>query len=503
MITELEFKSLSAQGYNRIPLIVEAFADLETPLSLYLKLAYSNGPQGGGKFSFLLESVVGGERFGRYSFIGLPARTLLRASGFGAQARTEVVTDGQVVETAAGNPLDFIEAYQKRFKVALRPGLPRFCGGLAGYFGYDAVRYMEKKLENSCPPDQLGCPDILLLQCEELAVIDNLSGKLYLIVYADPKQPEAYANGKRRLRELKDKLRYSVSAPQVKPTQAHAAERPFGKAAYLKAVEEAKELIAAGDFMQVQVGQRISKRYTESPLSLYRALRSLNPSPYMYYYDMGDHHVVGASPEILVRQEVTEAGEQKVTIRPLAGTRPRGASLEQDKAAEVELVNDPKERAEHVMLIDLARNDIGRIAKIGSVKVTEAFAVERYSHVMHIVSNVEGILKDGMTNMDVLRATFPAGTLTGAPKVHAMELIDKLEPTKRGLYGGACGYISYAGDMDVAIAIRTGVIKDQTLHVQAAAGVVADSVPELEWKETEAKARALLRASELVEEGLE
>jgi anthranilate synthase component 1 len=500
VITELEFKSLSKDGYNRIPMIVEAFADLETPLSLYLKLAHS---QGGGKLSFLLESVVGGERFGRYSFIGLPARTLLRASGFGANARTEVVTDGQVVETAAGNPLDFIEAYQKRFKVALRPGLPRFCGGLAGYFGYDAVRYIEKKLEDTCPPDELGCPDILLLQCEELAVIDNLSGKLYLIVYADPKQPEAYANAKRRLRELKDKLRYSVSAPQVKPTQAHPAERPFAKAAYIAAVESAKEMIAAGDFMQVQVGQRISKRYTESPLSLYRALRSLNPSPYMYYYDMGDHHVVGASPEILVRQEHLGNGEQKITIRPLAGTRPRGASLEQDKAAEVELVNDPKERAEHVMLIDLARNDIGRIAKTGSVKVTEAFAVERYSHVMHIVSNVEGVLKDGMTAIDVLKATFPAGTLTGAPKVHAMELIDKLERTKRGLYGGACGYISFAGDMDVAIAIRTGVIKDQVLHVQAAAGVVADSIPELEWKETEAKARALLRAAELVEEGLE
>jgi anthranilate synthase component 1 len=500
VITELEFKSLSKDGYNRIPLIVEAFADLETPLSLYLKLAHA---QGGGRYSFLLESVVGGERFGRYSFIGLPARTLVRASGFGANARTEVVTDGEVVETATGNPLDFIEAYQKRFKVALRPGLPRFCGGLAGYFGYDTVRYIEKKLENSCPPDELGCPDILLLQCEELAVIDNLSGKLYLIVYADPRQPEAYANGKRRLRELKDKLRYSVSAPQVKPTQAHPAERPFAKADYIAAVERAKEMIAAGDFMQVQVGQRISKRYTESPLSLYRALRSLNPSPYMYYYDMGDHHVVGASPEILVRQESIGNGEQKVTIRPLAGTRPRGASVEQDKAAEVELVNDPKERAEHVMLIDLARNDIGRIAKTGTVKVTEAFAVERYSHVMHIVSNVEGTLKDGMTAIDVLKATFPAGTLTGAPKVHAMELIDQLERTKRGLYGGACGYISYAGDMDVAIAIRTGVIKDQTLHVQAAAGVVADSVPELEWKETEAKARALLRAAELVEEGLE
>ena len=499
MITELEFKSLASQGYNRIPLIVEAFADLETPLSLYLKLAFSRD---GGKYSFLLESVVGGERFGRYSFIGLPARTLLRAQGFGAQATTEVVRDGVVIETHQGNPLDFIAAYQQRFKVALRPGLPRFCGGLAGYFGYDAVRYIEKKLENTCPPDTLGCPDILLLECEELAVIDNLSGKLYLIVYADPGQPEAYVRGKKRLRELKDQLKYSVSAPVVKATQTYPSEREFAKADFLSAVERAKGLIEAGDFMQVQVGQRIKKRYTESPLSLYRALRSLNPSPYMYYYNFGEFHVVGASPEILVRQESTPEG-QKVTIRPLAGTRPRGATPEADRATEVELIHDPKERAEHVMLIDLARNDIGRIAKTGSVKVTEAFVVERYSHVMHIVSNVEGLLKDGMTSMDVLKATFPAGTLTGAPKVHAMELIDQLEPNKRGLYGGACGYLSYAGDMDVAIAIRTGIIKDGTLYVQAAAGVVADSVPELEWRETEHKARALLRASELVEEGLE
>ena len=500
MITELEFKSLAQDGYNRIPLMLEAFADLETPLSLYLKLAHTRN---GGQYSFLLESVVGGERFGRYSFIGLPARSHLRASGFGADAKTEVVTDGVVVETHQGNPLDFIAAYQKRFKVALRPGLPRFCGGLAGYFGYDAVRYIEKKLEASCPPDTLGCPDIMLLQCEELAVIDNLSGKLYLIVYADPAQPEAYANAKKRLRELKEQLKYSVSAPIVKPSQSHSTEREFAKADYIAAVERAKELIAGGDFMQVQVGQRIKKRYTESPLSLYRALRSLNPSPYMFFYNMGDFHVVAASPEILVRQESMPNGEQKVTIRPLAGTRPRASSPERDKEVEAELIADPKERAEHVMLIDLARNDIGRIAKIGTVKVTEAFAVERYSHVMHIVSNVEGTLLDGMSAIDVLKATFPAGTLTGAPKVHAMEIIDQLEPTKRGLYGGACGYISYAGDMDVAITIRTGVIKNQTLYVQAAAGVVADSVPELEWRETEAKARAVLRASELVEEGLE
>jgi anthranilate synthase component I len=500
MITELEFKSLQAEGFNRIPLVAEAFADLETPLSLYLKLAHGKNQ---GKHSFLLESVVGGERFGRYSFIGLPARSVLRASGFGADAKTEVLTDGVLVETIPGNPLEAIEAFQARFKVALRPGLPRFCGGLAGYFGYDTVRYIEKKLEKSCPPDTLGCPDIMLLLCEELAVIDNLSGKLYLIVYADPAKPEAYSQAKKRLRELKDQLRYSVTAPVVKQSQDYPAEREFAKADYLKAAARAKELIEAGDFMQVQVGQRIKKRFTESPLSLYRALRSLNPSPYMYYYHMGDFHIVGASPEILVRQEMTADKQQKITIRPLAGTRPRAATPEADKATEIELLADPKERAEHVMLIDLARNDIGRIAKIGTVKVTEAFQVERYSHVMHIVSNVEGILKDGMTSMDVLKASFPAGTLTGAPKVHAMEVIDQLEPSKRGIYGGACGYLSFAGDMDIAIAIRTGIVKDGTLYVQAAAGIVADSVPELEWKETEAKARAMLRAAELVEEGLE
>jgi anthranilate synthase component I len=494
VITELEFQSLAAQGHNRIPLIAEAFADLETPLSLYLKLA------GGAKHSFLLESVVGGERFGRYSFIGLPARTRLQSHGF----KTEVVTDGVVTESFEGNPLDFVAAYQKRFKVALRPGLPRFCGGLAGYLGYDAVRYIEPKLGTHWKTGGINTPDILLLQCEELAVIDNLSGRLYLIVYADPTKPEAYFNGKKRLGELNDKLRFSVTAPPVKRGPSYAVERQFDKAAYLAAVNTAKQYIAAGDMMQVQIGQRLKKRFTESPLSLYRALRSLNPSPYMYFYDMGDFQIVGASPEILVRQEqvvVDGNTQQKITIRPLAGTRPRGANPELDKALETELAGDAKERAEHLMLIDLARNDIGRIAQTGSVRVTDAFVVERYSHVMHLVSNVEGLLKPGMNNIDVLRATFPAGTLTGAPKVRAMQIIDELEPVKRGIYGGACGYISFAGDMDVAIAIRTGIIQNQTLYVQAAAGVVADSVPEMEWRETEHKARALIRAAELVEEG--
>ncbi len=493
MITELEFQSLAAEGYNRIPLISEAFADLETPLSLYLKLCAGAGQ---GKHSFLLESVVGGERFGRYSFIGLPARTVLKSSGL----RTEVLQDGRLIETNEGNPLEFIEAYQQRFKVALRPGLPRFCGGLAGYFGYDAVRYVEPKLAKTEKTGGLNTPDVMLLQCEELAVIDNLSGRLYLIVYADPGQSEAFHKGKKRLTELRDKLAYSVSAPRVSRSEAHPVEREFSRADYEAGVLKAKDYIAAGDCMQIVFGQRLRKRYTGSPLSLYRALRSLNPSPYMYFYDMGDFQIVGASPEILVRQEKTAAGTQ-VTIRPLAGTRPRGGTVEKDIALEAELKADPKERAEHLMLIDLARNDVGRIAETGSVKLTDAFAVERYSHVMHIVSNVEGTLKKGLTNMDVFRAAFPAGTLSGAPKIRAMEIIDELEPVKRGIYGGACGYLSFAGDMDLAIAIRTGVIQDQTLYVQAAAGIVADSVPELEWKETEAKARALLRAAELVEEG--
>jgi anthranilate synthase component 1 len=498
---ELEFKSLVAQGYNRIALVEEAFADLDTPLSLYLKLA---AVENGGKNSFLLESVVGGERFGRYSFIGLPAHTMIKASGFGDKAQVEVLVDGQVKETYQGNPLAFITAYQQRFKVAMVAGMPRFCGGLAGYFGYDTVRYIEPKLADTCPPDSLGCPDILLLQCEELAVIDNLSGKLYFIIFANPEHPDALSRAKDRMKELRERLRQPVHIPQTPVIASAPVQREFAKADYLSAVLQAKELIAQGDMMQVQIGQRLAKPYDASPLSLYRALRSLNPSPYLYYYHFDDHHVVGSSPEILVRQEWTpDHHERKVTIRPLAGTRPRGATPQQDFQLEQELVADPKERAEHVMLIDLARNDIGRIAKTGSVKVTESFVVERYSHVMHLVSNVEGILLDGMDNLDVLKATFPAGTLSGAPKVHAMELIDRFEPTKRGLYGGACGYLSYTGDMDLAIAIRTGIIKNNTLYVQAAAGIVADSVPESEWLETENKAKALLRAAELVEKGLQ
>jgi len=495
-MTELEFRSLANQGYNRIPLIAEAFADLETPLSLYLKLAQS---QNTGKNTFLLESVVGGERFGRYSFIGLPAKTLLRASG----ELVEIVTNGVVTETHEGNPLDFIEQFQARFKVALRPGMPRFCGGLAGYFGYDTVRHIERKLAGSAPKDDLGLPEIQLLVTEELAVIDNLSGKLYLIVYADPSQPEAFAKARQRLKELRVMLRRSVDVPVTTGSVRTEAIRDFSKEDYLAAVAKAHEYVMAGDLMQGQMGQRTRKPYVDSPLSLYRSLRSLNPSPYMYYYNFGDMQIVGASPEILVRNETSPAGERRVTLRPIAGTRPRGSTPERDAELAVELLADPKEIAEHVMLIDLARNDIGRIAETGSVKVTDRMVIEKYSHVQHIVSNVEGRLKQNLSNLDVLRATFPAGTLTGAPKVRAMEVIDELEPVKRGIYGGACGYLSFGGEMDVAIAIRTGVIKDGNLYVQAAAGIVADSIAEMEWQETENKARAVLRAAEQVQDGLD
>jgi anthranilate synthase component 1 len=495
-MTELEFKSLANAGYNRIPLISEAFADLETPLTLYLKLAQT---QNAGKNTFLLESVVGGERFGRYSFIGLPANTVLRTFG----SRTEIVRDGSVIETHDGNPLDFIESFQARFKVALSPGLPRFCGGLAGYFGYDTVRHIERKLADTTPRDDLGLPDIELMVTEELAVIDNLSGKLYLIVYADTTRPEAFSKARQRLKDLRMMLRRGVDAPVTSSSVRTDEIRDFSKEDYLKAVARAHEYVMAGDLMQVQIGQRIRKPYVDSPLTLYRALRSLNPSPYMYYYNFGDMQIVGASPEILVRNETAPDGTKKVTLRPIAGTRPRGATPERDAELSKELLADPKEIAEHVMLIDLARNDIGRIAETGSVRVTERMVVEKYSHVQHIVSNVEGKLKDGMSNLDVLRATFPAGTLTGAPKVRAMEIIDELEPTKRGIYGGACGYLSFGGEMDVAIAIRTGVIKDGMLYVQAAAGIVADSIPEMEWQETENKARAVLRAAEQVQDGLD
>ena len=493
-----EFNALAKQGFNRIPLVKEVLADLETPLSLYVKLSQAFGE----KNTYLLESVLGGERFGRFSFIGLPAKTIIRTVGTSSAPVNEVLNDGKVAETNSDNPLDFVDSYFKRFKVAVQPGLPRFCGGLAGYFGYDTVRYIESRLAKHHLPDELGLPDIQLMLTEELAVIDNVAGKIYFIVYADPSIANGFEKAQDRLKELLTCLGKPANMPASLASTKTELIRKFKAADFEDAVRKTKEYILAGDCMQVVIGQRISKPFTDSPLALYRALRSLNPSPYMYFYDFGDMQIVGSSPEILVRQE-KRAAEKIVTIRPLAGTRPRGANPEEDERLAKELLADPKEIAEHVMLIDLARNDVGRIAKTGSVKVTDSMSIEKYSHVQHIVSSVEGDLLDNMSNMDVLRATFPAGTLSGAPKIRAMEIIDEMEIVKRGVYGGAVGYLSFSGDMDVAIAIRTGVIRDGMLHSQAGAGVVADSDPTAEWKETEAKARAVLTAAELVQGGLD
>jgi anthranilate synthase component 1 len=489
-MTPEDFAALAAQNYNRIPVSTEVLADLETPVSAYRKLA--EGP-----YSYFFESVQGGEKWGRYSIIGLPCRTFLRVYG----QRVEVWSDGALSDQReVADPLAFVEAFQQRYRCAPVPGLPVFHGGLVGYFGYDTVRYVEPRLQAGVPPDRLGTPDILLMVSEEVLVFDNLAGTIRLIVNVDPAQPEALALARARLAALIARL--PEPTPPLPPVALDAAldealernaDSDFTYADYAAAVERIKDYVLAGDVMQVVPSQRMSVPFHAPPLNLYRALRNLNPSPYMYYLDLGDFHIVGSSPEILAR---LEGGE--VTVRPIAGTRRRGRSDAEDLAMEAELLADPKELAEHLMLIDLGRNDVGRIAQTGSVVLTDRMVVERYSHVMHIVSNVRGRLQAGRNAIDVLRATLPAGTLSGAPKIRAMEIIDELEPVKRGIYGGAVGYISWAGDMDTAIAIRTAVIRDGRLYVQAGGGVVADSVPALEWKETHNKARAMFRAASMV-----
>ena len=487
-MTEAEFNALAAQGYNRIPVTLETFADLDTPLSIYLKLADS-------AWTYLLESVQGGERFGRYSFIGLSAPTRIAAYG----RNVMVLTGNRIAERRDDcDPLAFVGEFMARFKLAPRAGLPRFCGGLVGSFGYDTVRYIEPKLAKMQKADELGTPDILLLLSEEIAVVDNLSGKLTLVVYAEPGVPGAFKCAQARLKELLARLREPVRIPAERPARPQAAKSSFGEEPFKQAVARAKQYIVDGDIMQVVLAQRMSKPFAATPLALYRALRTLNPSPYMFYFYFEDFHVVGASPEILVRLE-----DGTVTLRPIAGTRRRGKTVEEDEALAAELLADEKERAEHLMLLDLGRNDVGRVAQTGSVRVTEQFVIERYSHVMHIVSSVEGKLKPELDALAVLRATFPAGTVSGAPKVRAMEIIDELEPVKRGIYAGAVGYLGFHGDMDLAIAIRTAVVKDGRIHVQAGAGIVADSDPASEWQETQNKALAQLRAAEMAESGLD
>ncbi len=482
------FTQQAADGHTRIPVVREVFSDLDTPLSVYLKLA--DGPH-----TYLFESVEGGERFGRYSIIGLPATRVYAFAG-----HTLYVTEhGELVEAReVADPFAEVERLRTQFSVPRIDGLPGFTGGLVGWFGFECIQYIEPRLATGEKPDELGTPDILLMLSEEVAVFDNLKGRLYLIVHADPAEPQAYARANRRLDQLVHRLRNSgASYPEtLDPNGLDEADfvSGFTREGFIDAVEKSKEYIRAGDIFQVVLSQRLSVPFKARPVDVYRALRALNPSPYMYFLDVGEMQVVGSSPEILVRLEHDEAGRGIVTVRPIAGTRPRGATPAEDAALEVELLADPKERAEHLMLIDLGRNDVGRVSEAGTVEVGEQFVIERYSHVMHIVSEVTGVLKPGLSYADVLRATFPAGTVSGAPKIRALEVIRELEPIKRNVYAGSIGYLGWHGDADTAIAIRTAVIQDGRLHVQAGAGIVYDSDPEKEWEETMSKGRALFRA---------
>jgi anthranilate synthase component 1 len=491
-MTPEQFNHYARQGYNRIPVCREVLADLDTPLSAYLKLA-------DGAYSYLFESVHGGEQWGRYSIIGLPCKTVVKITG--NQIRLE--QNGELLETIThDNPLIWIEQFKSRYKVPDIDTLPRFNGGLVGYFGYETIGYIEPKLRGTEKSDPLGNPDILLMVSEEMLVFDNLSGKMLLLTHANPEEADAYDRAVARINDLALNLRKLQAKPENHRAPKQVEETDFisgfTQQGFEDAVLKAKEYITDGDIMQVVLSQRMSIPYTASPLNLYRALRCLNPSPYMFYLNLDDFHIVGSSPEILVRLE-----DNMVTVRPIAGTRRRGVTPEQDLELEKDLLADPKEIAEHLMLIDLGRNDVGRVAETGSVQLTDKMIVERYSHVMHIVSNVTGQLQPDKNAFDVLSATFPAGTVSGAPKIRAMEIINELEPVKRGIYAGAVGYIAWSGNLDTAIAIRTAVIKNNMLHIQAGAGIVYDSVPRNEWDETMNKGRAIFRAVNMAEAGLE
>jgi anthranilate synthase component 1 len=490
-MTKQEFETLISQGYNRIPFVRELLADLDTPLSVYLKLADL-------PFTYLFESVHGGEKWGRYSIIGLASTNRIEVHG---RTVREIVGDKITTHNDVKDPLTFIETLQQQYKVPSLENMPKFTGGFVGYFGYDTIRYIETKLAVCPNKDELETPDILLMQSEDVVVFDNLHGKLFLVVHVDPATKNAYEQGLAKLDKIEKQLREPLRIDSHIAEQVNLDETDFVSGftqdGFEKAVNTAKQYITDGDIMQVVLSQRLSAPFNATSLDLYRALRSLNPSPYMYYLNLGAFQIVGSSPEILVRME-----DGVVTVRPIAGTRPRGQTEAEDKALEEDLLADPKELAEHLMLIDLGRNDAGRIAKTGTVKVTEQMTIERYSHVMHIVSNVIGEVKDGMTAMDVLRATFPAGTVSGAPKIRAMEIIDELEPVKRGVYSGAVGYIGWQGNIDTAIAIRTAVVKDGMLIMQSGAGIVYDSVPANEWEETMNKGRAVFRAAALASRGL-
>ena len=476
-----QFARLQAQGYSHVPMLRTLPAHGRTGADLYAPLAESPG-------SYLLESGETGTRAGRYSMIGLPDPVELRYQ----HGTLRILEAGAVrSEQAAADPLPAIEAYLDSHRVAPCPRAMRFYGGLVGYFGYNLVRAIEPVLAGCAPADPVDLPDIHLLRSTELIILDHHAGEIILVALEETGADDAHARGCRRLERLRaqvDAARPLDAAGTGGGGDARDFESGFTEAGFCKAVAAAREYIAAGDLMQVVLSQRLSRPFAGRAFDLYRGLLALNPSPYMYCLHLGDAQIVGASPEILVRRE-----RRAVTVRPIAGTRPRGETAERDRELERELLADPKERAEHLMLIDLGRNDIGRVCETGSVLLTERMAVERYSHVMHMVSNVEGRLPPDASAMDVLRATFPAGTVSGAPKVRAMQIIDALEPIGRGIYSGAIGYLGWDGNLDTAIAIRTAVLHAGAIHVQAGAGIVADSEPKREWRETMHKAQALLQ----------
>ncbi len=478
-----QFNSLKEEGFNHIPLSREVVVDTDTPLALYLKLA--NTP-----FTYFLESVQGGEKWGRYSFIGLGAETIIKVHGYEVSIEKNGHLDEQF---EVEDPLAWIQTYQEQFKVPQLDSLPDFNGGLVGYFGYEIIRYIEPKLKNIDKTDELNVPDILLMVSNDLLVVDNLTSKVHIITHVSPEK-ESFNDGMEKLNLIEANIKKSFDHKTNKSEMIKSEDfiSSFGKNNFVHAVEKVQKYIAAGDVMQVVPSQRLSCKFESNPVELYRQLRILNPSPYMYYLNLDDFAIVGSSPEILTRVD----NNNVATIRPIAGTRSRGRTSEEDKANEKDLLSDEKEIAEHLMLIDLGRNDLGRIAKTGTVNLTDKMFIERYSHVMHIVSNVECELKDDMSSIDVLRATFPAGTLSGAPKVRAMEIIDEVETLKRSVYSGAIGNLSWHGGMDLAIAIRTAIVKDEVLYVQAGAGIVHDSIPEMEWQETMDKAQALIRAAQ-------
>lgn len=467
------------------PAVKKIIADTETPLSVYLKLANK-------KNTFLLESVEGGEKWGRYSIIGLPSKKIIVVKG----SSFKIMENGLTIKSVnTDDPLKLVEEYKKYFIACNTEKLPRFCGGLVGYFSFDTIRYTEKKLNYKNNKSNLDTPDILLLFVDNFVVFDNLKNELTIVKYFKQNDIEARTESEKLVEEISLTLKNkaNITPNYDKLSQKHLnVNSEFKKEKFLEAVNQVKNYINEGDAMQVVLSQRFWTEFDNEPISLYRALRHLNPSPYLFYFNFGDFHVVGSSPEILVRFE-----DGKVTTRPLAGTRPRGKDEAQDKALEIELLNDPKELAEHLMLIDLGRNDIGKICVTGSVRVTEKMIIERFSHVMHISSNVEGVLKEDQNVFDILRATLPVGTLSGAPKIRAIEIIDELEPSTRGIYGGAVGYITWTGEMDTAIAIRTGIIKNKKLYVQAGCGIVADSKAESEWEETVNKGKAVFHAAKL------